>query len=103
MYTAGQACWPGILHITRHLLFKKAIFIFIRGYRRLYYHQLLLGLSAVLRSRRTYTQASQDHFSTAALRGTCFYPPALQPLNLYGAFTTQSQATATPANEYLYS
>ena len=32
------------------------------------------GLSAVLRSRRTYTQASQGKLIAAALRGTCFYP-----------------------------
>jgi len=32
------------------------------------------GLSAVLRSRRKYTPASQGKLSAAALRGTCFYP-----------------------------
>ena len=32
------------------------------------------GLSAVLRSRRKYTPASQGKLSSAALRGTCFYP-----------------------------
>ena len=32
------------------------------------------GLFAVLRSRRTYSQASQGKLSAAALRGTCFYP-----------------------------
>ena len=32
------------------------------------------GLSAVLRSRRTYTLASQVKLIAAALRGTCFYP-----------------------------
>ena len=32
------------------------------------------GLSAVLRSRRTYPPASQGKLTPAALRGTCCYP-----------------------------
>jgi len=32
------------------------------------------GLYAVLRSRRTYPPALQGKLSSAALRGTCFYP-----------------------------
>jgi hypothetical protein len=62
----------------------------IRGYHQQHYHQLLLGLFAVLRSRRTGSIASHGKFSTAALRGTCFHPPSLQRLNLYWAFTTLS-------------
>ena len=62
----------------------------IWGYQHHYYNQLLLGLSAVLRSRRTGNPASHSKLSTAALRGTCFYPPSLRQLILYWAFTTQS-------------
>ena len=41
------------------------------------------GLSAVLRSRRTYTTASQGKLSAAALRGTCFYPWRSSTTSMY--------------------
>ena len=62
----------------------------IWGYQQQHYHQLLLGLFAVLRSRRAGSTASQGKFSMAALRGTCFHPPSLRRRKLYWAFTTIS-------------
>ena len=90
-----------MLSAFNYIIFITGIFIYstqskdykkrkIRGYQQHCYQQLWLGLSAVLRSRRTGILASQGKFSTAALRGTCSYPPALQQLNLYWAFITVS-------------
>jgi hypothetical protein len=65
------------------------LYTIIGGYRQQASNQLLLGLFAVLRRRRTGSIASLGKLSTAALRGTCFYPPAIGWLNLYWAFATQ--------------
>jgi len=61
----------------------------IGGYQQQHYHQLWQGLSAVLRSRRTFPPASHSKISAAALRGTCSYPTSLRRKELYWAFTTE--------------